>query len=84
MNPKIAKLATEIEKAKTKALEFQNKARDLERQKTELENTEIIALVRGLKMTPEQLADFLNGSQPEPNDVENEADDREETDAYEV
>lgn len=61
MNPKIAKLEKEIEKTSAKVNELQGKLRDLEKQKTELENTEIVALVRNLQMTPEQLADFLQG-----------------------
>ena len=40
MNPKIEKLAKDIEKTKAKIAEQQARLRDLEKQKTELENTD--------------------------------------------
>lgn len=58
MNLKIQKLADEIEKMKRKITEYQSRLRDMERQKTELENADIIAMVRGVDMPPEQLAEF--------------------------
>lgn len=58
MNPKIQKLADEIEKMRRKVAEYQSRLRDMERQKTELENADIIAMVRGVDITPEQLAEF--------------------------
>ena len=58
MNPKIQKLADEIEKMKRKITEYQARLRDMERQKTELENADIIAMVRGVDIPPEQLAEF--------------------------
>ena len=41
MNPKIAKINTEIDKTKAKIAEFQARLRELDRQKTEIENTEM-------------------------------------------
>ena len=58
MNPKIQKLAEEIEKMKRKITEYQSRLRDMEHQKTELENADIIAMVRGVDIPPEQLAEF--------------------------
>ena len=72
MNPKIQKLAEEIEKLRRKITEYQTRLRDMERQKTELENADIIAMVRGVDIPPEQLAEFArmfmekhNGALPE-------------------
>ncbi len=59
MNPRIEKLDKEIEKTKAKIAEQQAKLRDLEKQKTELENTDFVAIARSYDLTPQQLADFL-------------------------
>ena len=37
----------------------QARLRELEQQKTELENTEIVGMVRGLEVTPEELATII-------------------------
>ena len=44
MNPKIEKLEKEIDKTKAKIAEMQGKLRKLEEQKTELENTDYVAV----------------------------------------
>lgn len=49
MNKKLSKILAEIEKAKEKLSEQQGKLRELERQKTELENTEMVELIRSTK-----------------------------------
>jgi peptidoglycan hydrolase CwlO-like protein len=59
MNQRIGKLSGEIERTRSKIADMQTKLRDLERQKTELENAEYIALIRELDMTPAELAAFL-------------------------
>ena len=64
MNPKIQKIVTEIEKVKSKIATQQARLRELEQQKTELENTElenteIVGMVRGLEVTPEELATII-------------------------
>jgi septal ring factor EnvC (AmiA/AmiB activator) len=59
MNPKIAKINAEIDKTKAKISEFQTRLRELERQRTEIENTEIVELVRGVDATPQELAAFI-------------------------
>jgi len=63
LNPKIEKLEKEIEKAKAKLAEQQEKLRKLEEQKTELENTDYVAVARSYHLTPQQLADFLKAQQ---------------------
>lgn len=66
MNPKIEKLTREIEKTRDKIAELQARQRDLEKQKTELENTDIVALVRSLNLSPEELAAFIKERQAGP------------------
>lgn len=67
MNPKIEKLEKEIYKTKTKIAELQAKLRDLEKQKTELENTDYVAIARSFHLTPQQLAEFLKSQQAVPS-----------------
>jgi predicted nucleic acid-binding Zn-ribbon protein len=59
LNPKIEKLEKEIDRTKAKIAEMQAKLRKLEEQKTELENTDYVAVARSFHLTPQELADFL-------------------------
>ena len=59
MNNKLTKLHMEIDKIKQKISEQQTKLRELEHQKTEIENTEIVELVRSMKMNTSELSNFL-------------------------
>lgn len=59
MNQKIQKIVNEIEKVKGKIATQQARLRELEQQKTEIENTEIVGMVRGLEVTPEELASII-------------------------
>ena len=66
MNPKIEKLKKEIEKTEGKIADMQDNIRDLEKQKTELENTDYVAVARSFKLTPQELAEFLKTRQMAP------------------
>jgi len=59
LNPKIERITNEIEKLRGKMTAYQNRLRELERQKTELENADIIAAVRGVDVAPDELAAFI-------------------------
>ena len=59
MNNKLTKLQMEIDKIKQKISEQQTRLRELEQQKTEIENTEIVELVRNMKMNTSELSTFL-------------------------
>ena len=50
-----------IERIDEKIAEQQEKLKDLEAQKTEAENLEIVQMVRALRMTPAQLSAMLSG-----------------------
>lgn len=56
---KVLDKVNEIEKVKGKITTQQARLRELEQQKTELENTEIVGMVRGLEVTPEELASII-------------------------
>ena len=58
-NKKILKIEKEIQKTREKITEQQNKLKELEVQKTEAENLEIVQMVRSLHMTPAELSVFL-------------------------
>ena len=59
MNTKIEKISAEIDKLRSKISSMQSRLRDLERQKTEIENADIIAAVRGVDIAPDELAAFM-------------------------
>jgi len=58
---KIERIDQEIAKTREKIAEQQEKLKDLETQKTEAENLEIVQMVRALRMTPAQLNAMLSG-----------------------
>lgn len=58
---KLSKFDTEIEKTKEKILKLQSKLRNLERQKVEEENLNIVKLVRSYQLNQDELAQFLKG-----------------------
>ena len=58
-NKKILKIEKEIQKTREKITEQQGRLKELEMQKTEAENLEIVQMVRSLHMTPAELSVFL-------------------------
>lgn len=75
MNPRITKLRTELEKNRSKIIDLQSRNRDLEKQIRELEDTDIIGMVRENGMTMEQFAELFHRMQtaPVPFNSEKEA-----------
>ena len=67
---KLEKIDTEIEKVKTKISAYQARLKELERKKAEQENTEIVGLVRGVDMTPQELAEFIRSHKAENKGME--------------
>ena len=62
---KIERIDQEIAKTREKIAEQQEKLKDLEAQKTEAENLEIVQMVRALRMTPAQLVGPADSEQEE-------------------
>lgn len=58
-NRKILKIEKEIQKTREKITEQQGRLKELEMQKTEAENLEIVQMVRSIHMTPAELSVFL-------------------------
>ena len=59
MASKLDRIEKDIQKTKSKIAEYQKQLRELEAAKTEQENLQIIQLVRGMNMKPEEFAAFL-------------------------
>jgi len=59
LNPKIKKVIDEIKRTKAKILELQTLLPELERKRIDMENTEIIKLVRSADIQPAELPAFL-------------------------
>ena len=58
---KLERIEKDIEKTKGKIAELQKQLRELEAAKTEQENLQIVQLVRGLNMPPQEFAAFVRG-----------------------
>ena len=74
MNPKIKKIDTEYEKNAAKITELQARQRELEKQRLELENLDIIGMVRNMGLTPDQLAALIQGARPTDMEKKEETD----------
>ena len=59
MNPRIQKISSDIEKLRLKITDGQARLRELERQKLELENADIVAAVRSIDVPPEELSALI-------------------------
>ena len=62
MNAKIERVSRDIQKTKEKISEFQTRLRELEKQKMELENIEIVDAVRGMDISLADLAALLKSA----------------------
>jgi len=64
---KIDRIEKDIERTRAKIIECQNRLKTLETQKSEQENLEIVQIVRAMRISPQELAAFLqNGAMPAP------------------
>ena len=66
MNPKINKLKAEKVKNLRKIAEMTARNDEIDAQVTELENLDIIGMVRENAITPEQLADLIRAAKKNP------------------
>ena len=70
MNPKLQKLRAELEKNTEKIEKLQSRNTELKKQIQELENIDIIYMVRECGLTPEALAGLLAKVQAAPSSAE--------------
>ena len=59
MNPKIDKIARDIEKIRTRIAGDQARLKELERQKVDMENTAIINMFRAVNVQPGEIAALI-------------------------
>mgnify|MGYP001050669490 CR=1 FL=1 len=67
MNPKIKKLKSEREKNCEKISRLTGRNEEIDQEIGRLENLDIIGLVRGVGLSPDQLAALLQGIRPQPS-----------------
>ena len=72
MNPKINKLKAEKEKNLRKISEMTARNDEIDKQVTELENLDIIGIVRENEVTPEQLAELIQSLRNVKEENDNE------------
>ena len=70
MNPKIQKLKAEKEKLLAKRAAIDARCDAIEAQITELENTDIVGIVREMGVTPDELAELLRNMRSNPISAE--------------
>ena len=81
MASKLDRIEKDIQKTKSKIVEYQKLLRELEAQKTEAENLQIVQLVRSVRMTPQELSALLSGGAiPGMTAAPADYDEQEETD----
>lgn len=56
---RILKIQDEWERLRRKVSAYQTRMRELERKKTELENMNIVQVVRGIEVSPEELKEVM-------------------------
>ena len=79
MNSKIMKLRTEREKNVGKISALQSRNKEIDGQIIELENTDIIGLVRDSGISPEMLAELIRSMKQKPAaTIHNRADEKED------
>ena len=69
MNPKLNKMRAEREKNERKIAVCRSRNAELDKKITELENLEIVGMVRSMGMTPEELAALIHA--PDDEEVDN-------------
>ena len=72
MNAKIRKVIREIDLTEQKIIEFQEKLRQLNAEKIELENLEIIAMFRGYKVSTHDIENVMNSFKEYHKGVDND------------
>ena len=80
MNAKIKKINAEYEKNAAKIADLQARQKELDKQRTELENLDIVGMVRSMGMTPEQLAAFIQASKTDASALTGKEEDSHEND----
>lgn len=83
MNPKVRKLKSEREKNCEKISRLTGRNEEIDQEIDRLENLDIIGLVRGVGLSPDQLAALLRGVQPQQSALSEVSEEEPQTAQYE-
>lgn len=78
MNSKIKKLQAERSRNEEKIADLRSRNSEIDKQITELENLDIVGIVRSMGVTPEQLAAIIRASKDAAVSAEKEVEPHEE------
>jgi len=62
---KLDKIEKEMQKTREKIAEYQNRLKELDGQRIEIENLQIVQAVRAMRLTRDELAAFMRGESSE-------------------
>jgi septal ring factor EnvC (AmiA/AmiB activator) len=62
---KLDKIEKEMQRVREKITHYQNQLKELDAQKTEAENLQIVQMVRSMRLSPQELKAFLSGDEPQ-------------------
>ncbi len=83
MNQKISKLQSEKKKNTSKISALQTRNREIDQQIIELENLDIIGLVRESSLTPDMLGEIIRAMKNKPLPQPDSVNDKEDAESYE-
>ena len=79
----LQKIRNNREKADNAAKRAEEKAKKLAQRQEEAENMGILYVVRGMRLTPEELEDFLAGKPPQNKEEHEEQEEQRDNDSFE-
>ena len=79
----LQKIRNNREKADNAAKRAEEKAKKLAQRQEEAENMGILYVVRGMRLTPEELKDFLAGKPPQNKEEHEEQEEQRDDDSFE-
>ena len=79
----LQKIRNNREKADNAAKRAEEKAKKLAQRQEEAENMGILYVVRGMRLTPEELEDFLAGKPPQDKEEHEEQEERQGDESFE-
>lgn len=83
LNPKITKLLAEREKNNKKIAKLNARNDEIDKQVTELENLDIVGIVRRMGVTPDELAALMQAARP-PGPLSADHEEKEDADHEET
>ena len=79
----LQKIRNNREKADNAAKRAEEKAKKLAQRQEEAENMDILYVVRSMRLTPEELEDFLTGKPPQDKEEHEEREEKRDDESFE-